>query len=189
MKPLLALLITILLSVIAFHAYAAKETVMYKKIDEDGNVVFTDKPIPGSKAIKVKTETNVVETPKPSFRPQITQEKKPEGKDNFKYDVLAIDMPKNDEAVRANAGNINVVVAITPNLQTRHSVQLKLDGQNKGQQQSVPYFTMTEVARGTHQLQAVIVDKETGEEIQSSEAISFHTLRASRLNNKRRNKR
>ncbi|GAA0205646.1 DUF4124 domain-containing protein [Kangiella japonica] len=171
-------------------AVLAKETVMYKKIDKDGNVVFTDKPIPGSKPITVKTDVNVVSTPKPTFKaPSISQPTEMVDEKEFQYEVLAIDTPKDDEGIRANDGRINVIVAVTPNLRPNHSVQLKMDGNNTGQAQKIPYFNLSDVERGTHQLQAVIIDDDSGEAVQSSDTVSFHALIASRLNQNRRKKR
>lgn len=171
-------------------AILAKETVMYKKIDKDGNVVFTDKPIPGAKPITIKTDVNVVTTPKPTYKaPPLNEPPVMPVEEKFQYEVLAIDTPKNDEGIRANDGRINVVVAVTPNLRPNHSVQLKLDGSNVGQAQKIPYFTLTEVERGTHQLQAEVVEDGSGETVQTTEAISFHALIASRLNQNRRKKR
>lgn len=163
---------------------------MYKKIDKDGNVVFTDKPIPGSKPITVKTDVNVVTTPKPTYKPpSVNEPAEMADEEKFQYDVFAIDSPKDDEGIRANDGRVNVVVAITPNLKPNHSVQLRLDGNSVGQAQKIPYFNLTEVERGTHQLQAEVVEDGSGETVQTTEAISFHALIASRLNQNRRKKR
>ncbi|PXF64007.1 DUF4124 domain-containing protein [Kangiella spongicola] len=191
MKSLLVTIVSLLALSCGSIATSAKETVMYKKIDKDGNVVFTDKPIPGSKPITVKTDVNVVSTPKPAYKAPTISDSSEEDDDEkkFKYEVLAIDTPKNDEGIRANDGRINVIVAVTPNLRPNHSVQLKLDGNNVGQAQKIPYFNLTEVERGTHQLQAMIIDDDSGETVQSSDAISFHALIASRLNQNRRKKR
>lgn len=168
---------------------SAKETVMYKKVDKDGKVVFTDKPIPGSKAVTIKTDVNVVKTPKPTFRKPSTDKPDDSEKKPFQYKMLAIDTPKDDEGIRANDGNVNVVIAITPNLQEGHSVQLRLDGNDTGQPQKIPYFSLSGVERGTHQLQAVVINDGSGDVVQSSDSISFHALIASRLNQNRRNKR
>lgn len=163
-------------------AHAADETVMYKKVDENGNVTFTDKPIPGSTLIKVETDVNIVDTPKTNF--QIKAQKDEE--QPFQYDVLAIDQPQNDQGVRANDGTINVVVGLTPQLKIEHSLVLKLDGQQYGQRQKVPYFALSGVERGTHDLQVVVMNDDTDEEVQTSQAIKFHALKTSILNNNRR---
>lgn len=188
MKLLYKIFFIGILLIAAFGVLGAKETVMYKKVDANGKITFTDKPIPGAKAIKVKTDTNVVSTPKlrtlnqPRMNAQQTDAKP------FKYEVLAIDTPKDDEGVRANDGSVNVVIGVTPNLQPNHSIQLQLDGSKVGQQQKIPYFTLTEVERGTHGLQAVIINDETNEPVQSSDTITFHALKTSILNNNNRKK-
>lgn len=183
MKLLNSVLLTAVITLISCSGFAAKETVMYKKVDKDGNITFTDQAIPGSQQITVKTDVNVVTTPKPRvLRPNpdasSANQQKP-----FKYDVLAIDTPKNDEPVRANNGDINIVAGISPNLRRGHSVQLSMDGSAVGSIQKIPYFNLNNVDRGTHKISISVINDDTQEVIQTSEIISFHVLRASILNN------
>lgn len=183
MKSLLKLFSVVLL-ISTGGAGVTKETVMYKKVDKNGKITFTDKPIPGSTPITIKTDTNVVSTPKP----QVTQRQPVNNPDDnseqepFQYEVLAIDEPSNDEAVRANSGDLNVIVGITPNIQPNHSLQLMMDGSLVGTPQNSPYFSLNNVDRGTHQLAVTVIDKDTKKQIQTSETITFHLLRASILN-------
>ena len=183
MKSLLKLFSVVLL-VSTGSAVVAKETVMYKKVDKNGKIIFTDKPIPGSTPITVKTDTNVVSTPKPQATrrlPTISPEKN-NNQEPFKYEVLAIDEPSHDQAVRANSGDINVIVGMTPNIQPNHSLQLVMDGSPVGQPPPSPYFSLNNVDRGTHQLAVTVIDEDTKKQIQTSETITFHLLRASILN-------
>ncbi|AKE51293.1 DUF4124 domain-containing protein [Kangiella geojedonensis] len=164
---------------------AANETVMYKKVDKNGKVTFTDKPIPGSTPITIKTNTNVVDTPKPTIKPKTfstPEELDDKSQEPFKYEVLAVDSPEHDQAVRANSGDINIIVGLTPSLQPNHSLQLIMDGSPVGSQQKIPYFALNGVDRGTHQISVQVIDDESKDTVQTSESITFHLLRASRLN-------
>ncbi|NVK21656.1 MAG: DUF4124 domain-containing protein [Kangiellaceae bacterium] len=160
---------------------SANETVMYKKVDKNGRVIYTDKPIPGAKPITVKTNTNVISTSKPVVTQKLKLEEEKE--ETFEYSVLSIDKPSNDEAIRANDGNLYVIVGISPQLQPNHSVRLQMDGIAIGQAQKVPYFSLSNVDRGTHKLTAVIIDDDSQKILKTSEASSFHMLRATVLNN------
>ena len=159
----------------------ADATVMYKKVDKDGKVTYTDKPIEGSEAITVKTNQNVVSTPRISPSKQQQADEDQEEQD-AKYDVFAIDTPSNDQGVRANDGVVNIVIGISPQIQPNHSIRLHMDGAQVGQDQKIPYFNLANVARGTHELVAMVINDETQEIVQTSNAVTFHVLRTSIMN-------
>ncbi|GAA4358752.1 DUF4124 domain-containing protein [Kangiella marina] len=183
MKPLRYILLTITLLGTSTVASSADETVMYKKVDENGKITFTDKPIPGSTPITIKTNTNVVDTPKPILRPRKDSDESSEDDDKpFQYQVLAVDSPQHDQAVRANTGDMNVIVGITPSLQPNHSLQLIMDGSPVGSQQKVPYFSLNNVDRGTHELSVAVINDTNKKTLQTSQPVTFHLLRASILN-------
>lgn len=180
MKISFALIIFYLASLI-LSAAIAEQTVMYKKVDKNGKVIFTDKPIPGSTPITINTNRNIVTTPKAQSISRSTDDDKKENEQSISYDVFSIEKPSHDEGVRANDGNLYVIVAISPQLQPNHSIRLHIDGSQIGQDQKVPYFSLINIDRGTHQLLATIIDDTTQQVIQSSQAVEFHLLRASRL--------
>lgn len=167
-----------------------EEKVLYKKIDKNGRIIFTDKQLPGAKKVVVNTSKNVMSIPKSSesLKKPIrnASDKNEDTQNKVLYDVLAIEKPVNDEAIRANDGNLYVIVALSPMLSREHSVRLLMNGTATGPDQKVPYFSLTEIERGTHDLVAQIILDETGEVIQSSETISFHMIRTSRLQRNRR---
>ncbi len=163
----------------------SEEKVLYKKIDKNGRVIFTDKPVPGSKKVVINTNKNVMTMPKPKAKAKSVESEDTSETENL-YEILAIEQPSNDEAIRANDGSLYVIVALSPHLARKHSVRLLMDGSTAGSDQKVPYFSLTNIDRGTHQLTAQIINDETGEVLQSSETLSFHLLRTSRLQNNRR---
>lgn len=59
---------------------------------------------------------------------------------------------------------------------------LHIDGVHVGQDQKIPYFNLANVARGTHELVAMVINDETQEIVQTSKAVTFHVLRTSILN-------
>jgi hypothetical protein len=98
------------------------------------------------------------------------------------YKSLKITSPEHDSAVRANAGNLTVTVTIAPDLQPNHSLQLMVDGTPADRQKSSAPFALSNLDRGTHQLQAVIIEDESGEVIQSSNTVMTTILRVSIIN-------
>ncbi|MBD3654617.1 DUF4124 domain-containing protein [Kangiella sp.] len=169
-----------LLCIASLAATQADATVLYKKVDKDGKVTYTDKPSEDAEAITVKSNRNVVSTPRMNTPPpQGTDE---EEQQEAQYDVFAIDSPGSDEGVRANDGTVNIVIGISPQIQPNHSIRLHMDGAQVGQDQKIPYFNLGNVDRGTHELVAMVINDETQEIVQTSKAVTFHVLRTSILN-------
>ena len=172
-------LLVLLISTVSFSL--ANATVLYKKVDKDGNVTYTDKPSEDAEAITVKTNRNVVTTPRVNSTTNQTKTGDKEAQE-FAYEVFAIDSPNDDEGVRANDGSMTVVVGISPSIQPNHSIRLHMDGVQVGQDQKIPYFNLANVNRGTHELIAMVINDETQEIVQTSQAVTFHLLRTSILN-------
>ncbi|WP_251358924.1 DUF4124 domain-containing protein [Kangiella sp. TOML190] len=153
------------------HNHAqAQDKVMYKKVDKNGRIIFTDKPIAGSKKVTVDTSKNLMSIPK--IKPK-TKEQVAESNTEAPYEVLAIEQPANDDRVKMQNGSLYVIVAMTPNLSANHSIRLILNGEMVGDDQKVPYFTLTELKKGKHQLIAEVFDDETKALVQSSPSIDF----------------
>lgn len=174
-----ALLITMLVSPSDAHAR------IYKTVDKDGNVVFTDVP-PKDKSKAVEIDAANVYTPPPAVAPKRTgsdqatidaeeleELEEPVGA----YSRLQIVTPEADQAVRENAGNLNVVVSLSPPLVASHQVQILLDG-NVLATNAGTTLRLSNVDRGTHVLTAQIVDTR-GNTLITSDPTSFHMQRIS----------
>ncbi|NIP16311.1 MAG: DUF4124 domain-containing protein [Pseudomonadales bacterium] len=170
-------------------AQAAAGTTIYKTIDEDGNVVFTDTP-PRADG---PSETVTVSSPN-SFDPAEAGTEgstrqlwivDPDAEDETPgevYAALTITSPEEDENIRENAGNVTVTVKLEPpNLQPGHRIRLLLDGSPTGGTSTTGLFALTNVDRGTHSLKAEVVD-EAGKLIYAGPASTFHLQRYSVLN-------
>ena len=167
----------ILLAVLVVAPLAQAE--MYRWVDEEGNVQFSDTPPPqGTPAerMEVPEPSSVVETYKPPKAPTEAEgSAQQDGEQATRY-RLAITSPANDEAVRQNAGNVTVTVDLKPALQPGHRLRLYLDGNlldNGGTRTTV---NLTNVPRGTHTLRAEVVDG-NGKVLRRATS-TFHLLRA-----------
>lgn len=94
---------------------------------------------------------------------------------------LSIVEPADQSAVQANDGKIQVRVAIPPQLalDAGQRIELFLDGRLAASGQDTAY-TLAGIERGTHRLQARIVEA-TGELAAESKPVIFHAWHASRL--------
>jgi len=178
------------LALSALGGHAAER--IYKTVDADGNVVFTDVPPKEgerSQAVDVQSTNTFDETagmpaaesqPTQTWRtdaaPEENSDDDADAAPRYQYTTFMIVSPEDDAPVRENAGNVTVVVAVEPSLRTDDNVRVLLDGQpeQEGHQLS---FELTNVDRGTHAVAAEVVNKQ-GQVIQASQAVTFHLLRA-----------
>lgn len=175
MKRLLMLFSLLLVAALA-------QAQMYRWVDDEGNVQFSDTPPPeGTSAERMEVpKPSVVETYKPPKAAgdtgSQTEGDTQEASDKAPRYRLAITSPADDQAVRENAGNVTVTVDLKPALQTGHQLRLYLDGNrldNGGTRTSVQ---LTNVPRGTHTLRAEVVDG-SGKVLRRTTS-TFHLLRA-----------
>ncbi|OGT78460.1 MAG: hypothetical protein A3I78_04010 [Gammaproteobacteria bacterium RIFCSPLOWO2_02_FULL_56_15] len=146
---------------------------VYRSVDKDGNMVFTDTPVEGAEEIKIKEVQTITLPALPVSSGEVLSTPAPE---ENPYTSLKIASPGNDEAIRDNTGNLNVIIEINPQLQSMHKLTLYLDGGEYASSSSTT-FNLMNLDRGTHQLRVVVQDP-VGKILTSTPSITFHILRA-----------
>ncbi len=149
---------------------------VYRTVDEDGNVTFSDV------APKDDSEPLDLQQPNTYIAPELpvlTEDELPLEDEEAAYESLSITTPANDEAVRNNTGNVTLAAAVEPALASNHQIQFTLDGTVVG---TGPFLSLalTNIDRGTHIVQAHILDSDN-RILKSSAASTFHMLRYSSL--------
>ena len=149
---------------------------VYRSVGKDGSVVFSDEPSEGAVKVEVKKLETVksLETPPPPT----SSRSGPQAQQNL-YTGLNITSPADDQAIRDNAGNLNVSVSVTPGLNPRHKLVLYLDG-TEYSTGTANTFRLDNIDRGTHQLRVAVVDAD-GRQLIDSKSVTFHLLRHSLL--------
>lgn len=142
---------------------------VYRVLDEDGNVIFSDKPSPGA----VEVEIDHVQTISP---PKVKDFKyKPSVKDKTgdDYTSLEIVSPENDQIFTGKAVEVSVNILIQPALNTSRGDRLILtmDGIKQADSTSTS-FTFGKLDNGKHTVKVVVVNKD-GNPLKSSETVSF----------------
>lgn len=169
------LVISGIFSLISATAYGE----VYRHVDAQGNVTFSDEPMDGSETIQVKPVTTVT-LPKPEDvqdAPEVVEQAREEGQ---RYTSVSIVSPSDGDAFHSGSGNVQIEVTSSPSLQPGHRYEVTLDGQPVGQTTSGS-VTINHIDRGTHQAAAHIIN-ENGIRVRSGETISFTVHRPSRLN-------
>lgn len=151
-------------------------SAIYQSRDKEGNVVFSDEPGSGAEKVDLPplpTYTAPKITPKSSIDKETG-----EGKKVTLYKSLDIVSPKADETIRENAGNVTVQARLSPALKrsSRHKIQFYLDGQPIGSASASLQATFVNVDRGTHSVDAAVVDS-SGKEFIRSSPVVFHLQR------------
>lgn len=152
--------------------FAPASADIYRSVDENGNVVFSDTPSEGAEKIEVQ-EAQTVDSP--DTRPFVYEP--PESEPAPRYRSVAISSPQDDESIRANSGNITIRMSVSPSLKRGDKLVLLMDGKevSAGSSTSV---SLENVDRGSHSLQARVVGAD-GQTWVSSESVTFHLQRHS----------
>lgn len=150
---------------------------VYRQVDAQGNVTFSDEPSSGAKPIRVKPVTTI-KLPKP----EDLEEQQPVEKQQEKslYNTLVFTAPQNNQAFHSGNGNVEFQLLSEPALRSGHKYEVTIDGQPVGQS-STNTIMVPNMDRGTHQAGINIIDQ-NGVQVTSGTAISFTVHRSSRLN-------
>jgi hypothetical protein len=147
---------------------------VYRWTDADGVVHFSDRPMAGAERIVVEAAPAVRVAPPPATGPR-------PGADTgyLPYRQVSIESPAQDEVLWNIEGQLDVTVSVDPPLQAGHQLQLYLDGEpvatlDPGSSQA----RLSEVFRGAHTLEAVVVDQD-GNSLRRSETLRFSVRQTS----------
>ena len=143
---------------------------LYKGVDEEGNVVYSDTPFYNSREITPPSLT-IVDSPEVTPRKEVVEEEKPE---IFKYTSFKITSPVNDQTIW-NEPQLMVSVEVKPelNVADNNTIWLLMDGKTLVKNSTKLSLPIGRADRGAHKLQAQIRNKD-GKIIKRSNAITVH---------------
>lgn len=157
-------------------AVGAPRADVFVSRDAQGNPVFSDRPsTSGATPLKLPP-TNSMTPPPPAPARAAATPVTPGPVDTVNYRHLEILSPAAESTLRGTAGDLQVRLASEPDLAEGHFYRLTLDGNPAGQPQRTVDFMLDNLDRGSHRLQASIVD-ETGRELARSTPINIHVHR------------
>jgi hypothetical protein len=180
--------------VIIFLSITSVQAGIYRSVDAEGNVVFTDEPSPGAEKIEISPSTVISSDQGITSGDEETDDilkLSPEGESQtFEPEADAIPSyqiriiaPADDESIWVNNGNVSVSMIVEPQLDAERGdlIVLNLDGADVGPAQPTTTFQLNNLSRGTHTVSATVVDR-SGSALTSSETVTFHLHRTSVLN-------
>jgi hypothetical protein len=168
----------LILAGLAFSLAAASQEI-YRWVDKDGVVHFSDQPgAPNAELITV-IEPNVSEAPGDEAEPAsaaVASRSEPPEPEVPPYDSLAIVSPTPDQVFFGADAVVNATAELGGTLRPDHSVVFFLNG-NRHQASGLS-TEFANLARGSYYLRASIVDQ-TGRPVISSQQVSFHVRQPS----------
>ncbi len=137
---------------------------VYRYVDKNGNVIFTDSPPEGSNAKKIVVKEPTTESafePAQSevyLKPAPTKKPTKNTSASINYSI-SVSSPENGIAINAPGGSLNVVVSVQPPPQQEYKIRIMVDGYEAATSDS-PIATVTGLNRGQHSINAQLLDSE-----------------------------
>ena len=167
------------LTLLALLFCAGANGQAYKWTDEDGIVHYSDRPHEGAEVIQLPRDDrphSAMQRPAPTR----AQPPAPEQQDDANgYQSLAVTSPGSEETLWNLEGSLNVTLNLSPGLKSGHRIRVYFDGQPR--MVTDTSFEIEEVFRGTHNIQAEVLDQ-AGQLMIRSETNRFYVQQTSVLN-------
>jgi hypothetical protein len=154
---------------------AASAAPAWTWVDENGQTHFSDRPVPGARQIDLPEFDAPARAPTPPARlsPSANAQPGPPGQQApARYRSFTVVSPTQQETLWNIGAVLDVQVELVPPLQNGHEIDVYLDGQRIDVNATSAAFTVPEVHRGVHSLQAAVVDA-SGRELIRSLAVTF----------------
>lgn len=166
---------------ILFAGTAALAATVWTWVDENGQQHFSDRPVEGARQIEVQGAQGF--TARPIRAPQQSEATEPAAPPPaaMPYTRFSVVSPSQQETLWNIEGNLGVQVDLAPPLQAGHRLNAYVDGALVSIGAGSNQFTVPEVYRGLHTLQAVIMNA-AGDEVLRSLAVTFMVQQTSVLN-------
>lgn len=161
---------TLLLCFTASCAYVTANEI-YKVVDENGKVTFSDNP--------TGTKIESVDLPQINMTPAVDPKPfTPRKKDHKTFHNIRITSPSDKTQILPNQRDLTVTAEALPGLSNGFSAQLYMNGMPYGEAQSYTSFFINEITRGEHKINAVILDPK-GKVVARSNTITVYVFRPS----------
>ncbi len=138
-------------------ATAAASADVWRWVDDEGVVHFSDTPREGAELVDVSESSR--STGARVYRntaPDSTDDAAATSETAFKYQSLSISSPGVEETLWNIEGTLSVSLSLSPGLQTGHQVRVYFNGE--ATMVNSTSFTIDEVYRGVHNIQAEVLD-------------------------------
>jgi len=172
-----AAVLTFVLVLATGFAHADK---VYKWVDAQGNVLYTDQPRNGAQEIRIARPSVSAAQASQSVREQLAALAAVVEPDRSKPSAVTLSAPANEETIRNNDGNVTVAFRVQPEPRSGERIRLTLDGNVVDAEVSPPGIVLSGLDQGTHTLQAAVTDG-SGRVLTRSDLVTFYLKHDSTL--------
>jgi hypothetical protein len=157
--------------ILALSGFATAE--IYKTVDKNGRITYTDVPPTDTKAKPVELKT-INSLPTPAFIPNDSPSNNRVSDDANEYQVQ-ITAPENGRTLMADERSVMISISLNQNLNDGDLLAYKIDGDTLTTTQEMTY-SITEPPRGEHSLTVDVIDRD-GKTLAQSNAITLLVMR------------
>lgn len=145
---------------------------VYRWVDKDGIVHFSDRPQEGAETIVIP-DAQTFSAPPPRSAPRTAAANGGDEEEAAGYENFEIVSPKQEEVFWNIGGELDVSLRSRPRIRSGHEILLFMDGQevqkvSRGRMRA----RLTDVVRGTHSLRAEVRDR-GGATVATTPAVQF----------------
>ncbi len=160
-------------SLLLFVFINATHAGLYKGLDADGNISYSDTPFENAEKI-TPPPISVIEPQKVPAADDENEDEKDSKQKETRYKKLKISSPKHQQTIW-NTPDLTVAVQITPALDIKqgHRIWLLMDGKALVKRSKSTLMQITRADRGQHDLQVQVRNK-SGKILKSSRKIIVH---------------
>lgn len=137
---------------------------VFKYIDENGNVAYSDRPVVGAEEVKIKETRKRQSIPQDGLsdntpRPAAAQGRAipGDGKQDVTYSSLEILTPKDDKIIDVRTGTVQIVFLPSPALGEGDQIVLNVNGKDMSKGRSTS-FSLNALAAGGYSITGRIVN-------------------------------
>jgi uncharacterized protein DUF4124 len=159
----------------ALSGTAAIAAPAWTWVDANGTVHYSDRPVPGARQVELAGAqgfggNQAGRASRPGAAPATTP--------GAAYQAVEVVSPADQETLWNIGTMLPVQVRFQPALQAGHRYDLLFDGQRRNLNTANTRVTLSDVFRGTHTLEVVVLDS-TGAELMRSPTRTFHVQQTS----------
>jgi hypothetical protein len=160
-------------------AFAVQAAVVYKWVDADGVVHFSDQPSPGAEKIYTSSSSASTAASAPGSAAGSRQASKSAAASGLAFSDFSIVSPANDQTFFGD-DVIAVHLNLAPGLKPNQSITWHLNGKQLEFPPDATSFPLPHLDRGAYTLAATVTDQETSES-QASNTVTFYVRQPSEL--------
>jgi hypothetical protein len=161
---------------IGVSSFLLQAETVYKVVQEDGTILYTDQPVPGAIAIDLST-VNTSTMPRLAKAPPDAISTRDDSDQGPKYKVQIVS-PSQEATIRDNQGQVAITATVSPSV-PNGKFNLYLDN-SKIASQNFGSFVLEGINRGAHTFFVSVTDNK-GKTLASSEPQTFYMHQVSIL--------